>query len=122
MLPRVIPGMPFAEQEERATCMVRTLLAYETRTRRVRKRFSPQEMTQNSLFFIGYKPGFYRPIHPSTSSRWIKDAVVWVYISTARSKKDFIYIQSKHNQVRGIAASFALFTNVILSEILDAVM
>jgi hypothetical protein len=121
MVPLVLPGRPYAEQDARAPCPVCALIAYETPTRRIRKRVSKQEMAMNPLFFISYRAGYYRPIHPATipdgSSR-----PLYGHTSRQSSLLPTATTFSQSTSGRGIAASLALFSDVTLSDILDAAM
>jgi hypothetical protein len=96
--------------QDRSLCVVRALKFYLDRTKDIRK--------NRKRLLIAYKKGHDRDIVTNTVSGWIKKTVTLCY---SLSKQEDIQVTGvKAHDVRGLAASWALFKNVSINAIMEA--
>jgi len=97
-------------EEDVRLCPVRALKAYLERTKDIRQ--------GKKLLFVSYKPNFSKDIARNTVSHWIKKLILYAYKEC--SEEDCKVLGVKAHDVRGLAASWALYNQATVEAILSA--
>ena len=98
-------------QEDRSLCPVRAVRFYLDKTKELR--------VGRKKLFVAYKKGYgEKDIHPSTISSWLKETIIKTYETMSGEEQRLTGV--KAHQVRGMAASWALYCNTSMESIMQA--
>ena len=96
--------------EDVLLCPVRALRVYLDRTKDLRD--------GKKLLFISFKPNFSHDIAKNTISHWIKKVILFAYKEC--SDEDCRVLGVKAHDVRGVASSWALYSQATVEAIMEA--